>query len=101
MHYISTRGQSPALLASQAITRGLAPDGGLYVPESWPSAGQLLQSESASEFESELGFPDLAGEILLPFFAEDALLGHLPNLCRQAFDFPLVLKQLTDDTSLL
>ncbi|MFZ2591500.1 threonine synthase [Leuconostoc citreum] len=37
MNYISTRGQAPAVTASQAIINGIAPDGGLYVPESWPN----------------------------------------------------------------
>lgn len=36
MKYISTRGQSPALSFSQILLGGLAPDGGLYLPESYP-----------------------------------------------------------------
>lgn len=36
MKYISTRGLSPSVSASQAILQGLAPDGGLYVPELIP-----------------------------------------------------------------
>ncbi len=37
MNFISTRGNSPAVSASAAILRGLAPDGGLYVPETIPA----------------------------------------------------------------
>ncbi|MBI1252440.1 MAG: threonine synthase [Alphaproteobacteria bacterium] len=37
MRYISTRGQAPAVSFFDAVLAGLAPDGGLYVPESWPS----------------------------------------------------------------
>jgi len=36
MKYISTRGQSPAINFSQILLGGLAPDGGLYLPESYP-----------------------------------------------------------------
>lgn len=36
MNYVSTRGQAPAVTSSQAIINGIAPDGGLYVPEKWP-----------------------------------------------------------------
>ncbi|MEM8749355.1 MAG: threonine synthase [Pseudomonadota bacterium] len=36
MHYISTRGDAPKLGFSDAVLTGLARDGGLYVPESWP-----------------------------------------------------------------
>ena len=36
MRYISTRGQSPALSFSDILLGGLAPDGGLYLPETYP-----------------------------------------------------------------
>ena len=36
MRYISTRGQSPALSFSEILLGGLAPDGGLYLPETYP-----------------------------------------------------------------
>lgn len=36
MKYVSTRGLSPALDFADVLLGGLAPDGGLYVPESWP-----------------------------------------------------------------
>jgi threonine synthase len=36
MHFISTRGQTPALSFSDAVATGLAPDGGLFLPESLP-----------------------------------------------------------------
>lgn len=36
MRYVSTRGRSPSVTASQALVAGIAPDGGLYVPESIP-----------------------------------------------------------------
>ena len=37
MKFISTRGQAPAVSFGAALTQGLAPDGGLYVPERWPA----------------------------------------------------------------
>ena len=36
MKYISTRGESKKLGFEDALLRGLAPDGGLYVPDEWP-----------------------------------------------------------------
>lgn len=36
MRYISTRGQAPAVSFLDAVLAGMAPDGGLYVPERWP-----------------------------------------------------------------
>ena len=36
MNYKSTRGKAPELTISQAIIKGIAEDGGLYVPEVFP-----------------------------------------------------------------
>ena len=36
MRFISTRGQTPALSFSEAVATGLAPDGGLFLPEELP-----------------------------------------------------------------
>ena len=36
MQFVSTRGQAPAVSFSDAVLTGLAPDGGLYMPETWP-----------------------------------------------------------------
>lgn len=45
MRYISTRGEAPALSFADCLLAGLARDGGLYLPESWP---QLTQGEIAA-----------------------------------------------------
>lgn len=37
MRYVSTRGQAPSVSFLEAVLAGMAPDGGLYVPESWPA----------------------------------------------------------------
>ena len=44
MQFVSTRGQAPVLGFSDAVLAGLAADGGLYVPQSWP---QLTAAEIA------------------------------------------------------
>jgi threonine synthase len=36
MRYISTRGQAPKASFADALLRGIAPDGGLYLPSAWP-----------------------------------------------------------------
>lgn len=72
MRYISTRGQAPALTFDQALLTGLAPDGGLYVPEILPQFSP--QEISAMQ---RLSYPELAVRILAPFtedvFDETAL----------------------------
>ncbi len=94
MKFVSTRGQAPAVSASAAMLEGLAPDGGLYVPERWPSYD--LERLSGAD-----PFPVLAARILRPFFSGDPLEGQLDELCEQALNFPMPLTQLARRTSVL
>ncbi|MEK9648257.1 MAG: threonine synthase, partial [Gammaproteobacteria bacterium] len=65
MKYISTRGKCPAQNFEEVLLTGLAPDGGLYIPESIPqvSAEQLEQWKS-------LPYADLAYEIIKLYVAD-------------------------------
>ena len=44
MQYISTRGQVPPVSFSTAVAQGLAPDGGLYLPEQLPDLKPFLKA---------------------------------------------------------
>jgi threonine synthase len=79
MRYFSTRDQAPAVGLSEAIRNGAAPDGGLYLPASIPAVAP----------DSALPLPDFAAAMLAPFFAGDPLAEALPDICAEAFDFPL------------
>jgi threonine synthase len=59
VRYVSTRGGAPARSFTEILLEGLAPDGGLYVPESFP------QMDLAAL--RPLAYPDLAFEILSLF----------------------------------
>ena len=87
MRYISTRGRSPAVPISQAIAAGLAPDGGLYVPE-------MLPKLDPSAFDQQGSLADTAAALLAPFFAGDPLAAELPAICREALDFATPLRAL-------
>ena len=41
MQFVSTRGEAPVLGFSDAVLSGLASDGGLYLPETWPQISDL------------------------------------------------------------
>jgi len=60
--YVSTRGQAPELGFADVLLAGLARDGGLYVPSSWPSitVGDL-------ERFSSMPYADVAAEVMWPF----------------------------------
>jgi threonine synthase len=62
--YISTRGQAPALSFEDVVLTGLAPDGGLYVPETLP---KFTQEEIASW--AGLSYQELAFNVISPFVA--------------------------------
>ena len=59
MKYISTRGQSPALTFSEILLGGLAPDGGLYLPESYPHF-----SDADLSAMRDMNYRDLAFAVL-------------------------------------
>jgi threonine synthase len=88
MKYLSTRGGQEASLVD-AVMRGLAADGGLFVPEELPrfDPGAVHGDSLAA----------IAAEVLAPFFAGSALERDLEAICRDAFDFPLPLKPLLAD----
>lgn len=56
MKYISTRGQSPALSFSEILLGGLAPDGGLYLPESYPQFTDIDLTAMRSMSYADLAF---------------------------------------------
>ncbi len=62
MKYISTRGEAPSLGFCDALLAGLGRDGGLYVPEEWPSF-------TKKEIRAMRGksYQDIAFTVLSPF----------------------------------
>jgi threonine synthase len=72
---------------SQAIAAGLAPDGGLYVPEALPSV-------DPGAFDPQGSLADTAASLLVPFFAGDPLARELPAICAEAFTFDAPLRAL-------
>jgi len=87
MRYISTRGGGVAANASQAILRGLAEDGGLYVPEAIPRMDRPMD-----EWLS-LSYPELTRTVLRLFldFSEEELTACVEAAYAQhRFDDPLI-----------
>ncbi len=101
MKFISTRGQSPALGFEDTLLSGLAPDGGLYLPDAWP-----LYSQSNLLEWQHLGYADLAKVVLAPFIQDDVGGDAFATLVDQAyagFDHPAIapMKQLDHDLWLM
>ena len=86
IHYVSTRGQAGRRSFEDVLLAGLAEDGGLFVPESWPafSAAELRRLRG-------LDYPALAARLLAPFTGGCFDEADLLRLARRAyadFDHP-------------
>jgi threonine synthase len=80
MQYISTRGSAPALGFEDVTLAGLASDGGLYVPESWPS---FTEAEIAAM--AGLSYVETAVAVMKPFVAGSLSEAELRELCTAAY----------------
>jgi len=87
MHFTSTRNPNARVTLSQAIAQGLSPEGGLYIPESFPQF-------SLADFDGIQDLPTLAARLIAPFAEGDALGADIPAICRDAFNFPAPLVNL-------
>ncbi|QQR35830.1 threonine synthase [Devosia oryziradicis] len=56
MQFVSTRGQAPVLGFSDAVLAGLASDGGLYVPQTWPQVGAAEIAAFAGKPYAEVAY---------------------------------------------
>ncbi|MBW7837970.1 MAG: threonine synthase [Sphingomonadales bacterium] len=80
MRYVSTRGQAPALNFADVTLAGLARDGGLYVPERWPSfsKGDIVQLAGKS-------YAEAAVRVMRPFVADALSEETLSDLVADAY----------------
>jgi threonine synthase len=80
MRYISTRGQAPARDFAGVLLAGLAEDGGLFVPETWPSL-------SHADLRALRGLPydQLAARVMQPFVGEAVPFATLQAICHGAY----------------
>jgi threonine synthase len=98
MRYISTRGEAPTRDFAGVLLAGLAEDGGLYVPESWPHF-------SPADWRAMRGLPyhALAARMIQPFVGDTIPFATLAALCRDAyagFGHPAVVPMVQLDTGL-
>jgi threonine synthase len=98
MRYVSTRDATHAATLSAAIERGMAPDGGLYVPEAFP---RFDADAFAAALPADASLAEVAERALAPFFAGDELAPALGEICREALDFPVPLRELDGGTAVL
>ena len=76
LSYISTRGNAPALSFAEVLLTGLAPDGGLYLPSSWPTEHTA---------DPELPYAEYAAEIMWPFVDGSIERSDFDAICAAAY----------------
>ena len=89
MKYYSTRDKAHARPCSlrEAVEAGLAPDGGLFVPERIPQADMAVAERLAGE-----SYAALAGYLAALFFGEDIDAGILQREIGRIYDFQVPLR---------
>jgi threonine synthase len=96
MKCLSTRGEAPPVSLRDAIRAGLAPDGGLYVPERLPPPADLPGPSA-----STVGLSGIATRMLAPLFADDLPAADLHTLLAEALNFPVPVVPLDDRLAVL
>ena len=101
MRYLSTRGKAPVLEFEDTMLAGLASDGGLYVPETWPT----LSPDDIASFAG-MDYAAIAARVMAPYVAgwiETDELGDMTAAAYGAFDHDAVvpLTQIDDNDWLL
>ncbi|MFP5488173.1 MAG: threonine synthase, partial [Acidimicrobiia bacterium] len=76
VRYVSTRGQADELGFADVLLAGLARDGGLYVPDSWPSLPDLDGLDT---------YEDVAAAVVGCFVGDDLTPAEVATLCRDAY----------------
>ncbi|MGZ5984686.1 MAG: threonine synthase [Caulobacteraceae bacterium] len=80
MRYVSTRGQSPAIGFWDAVLAGLAPDGGLYIPEAWPR----FEAEEIAAFAGR-PYAEVAAAVIGKFAGPDIAPAELLEMTTAAY----------------
>ena len=80
MRYVSTRGEAPSLDFVEVMLAGLARDGGLYVPETWPTL-----SRAAIEGFAGKPYAEVAVEVIRPFVGDGISEADLARMAREAY----------------
>lgn len=80
MKYSSSRGEAPVLEFSDVLLQGLARDGGLYLPETWPQ----FDAETIASFAGK-SYQDVAFTVIQPFIGEDIPEDDLKAMIAEAY----------------
>lgn len=96
MEFISTNGKADPVSFLTAMRQGLAPDGGLYMPEEVPVLTEAFWSRISS-----FSFPQIAMKMARPFLKDELSDDEISSVVSDAFDFPTALTSLSENQLVL
>ena len=96
MKYYSTNHQSPDVSLQEAVTHGLAPDRGLYMPERLPVIPKAFFNNIA-----EMSLPDIAYVVANTLFSDDIDSETLKKIVNDTLNFDIPLKHVTENRHVL
>jgi threonine synthase len=91
MKFISTSGKAKPASFREAVLQGLAPDGGLYVPQHIP----VLDEETIRKF-STMTVSEIAFVVLQPYLADDFTAEEIELMVKESLTMPFPLKQVAE-----
>lgn len=95
MRYISTNGKAEPVSFAEAALRGLAPDGGLYLPETWPRLPEAISGEFRKYGLAEMGYQ------ISRLFVDELDDSALQRINSEALNFDAPLVRLEDGIHVL
>ena len=89
--YYSTNLRSPEVTFSEALLKGLAPDGGLYLPSEFP----LISQEEMESFIDK-DYAGIAFTVVNKIIGGDIMGSDFFGICRDAYNFDVPLEKVYD-----
>ena len=81
LRYVSTRGSAESVGFEDVLLAGLAPDGGLYLPESWPQLSPAMLSSFAGR-----PYYEVAAAVMQPYLGNAMTAPAFLEICRASYD---------------
>ncbi len=91
IRYYSTNLRAPEASFSEALLKGLAPDGGLYMPVSYPK----ISSDELASYSGKKYY-EIAFSVLSRFFGNEIPANVLSEMCKDAYPFDVPLEKVVD-----
>ncbi len=95
MNFISTKGDTEPVPFSEAVLKGLAPDGGLYVPEAWPRLDDSFLRDIHNKSLQDIG------KAVTRLFVDELDDETIEKVISEALNFDAPLIHLKDRTQIL